>query len=239
MSNPARVDLEPAFVLHARPWRETSQMLEVFAQTYGRVGLIARGARRPKSAFRGILNPFQPVRLSWSGRGELCTLTDAELGGRFAAMPGDRVMGAFYINELLLKLLQRSDPHTDLFALYATFLSDMRQDLELEVLLRRFEMALLAELGYELNLHQDALSGENLVPKQLYEFRIEQGAVPIARITPDALCLTGEELLEISKGEFSTPESRASGKRLLRYVLNFHLGQKMLHTRRIASAMKR
>ena len=239
MSNPARVDLNPAYVLHARAYRETSQILEVFTADHGRVGLIARGARRPKSAFRGLLNPFQPLRLSWSGRGELATLRAADLGGIAPDLSGDRVMAGFYVNELLMKLLGRSDPHPELFAHYISLIAGIGRGELLEPLLRRFELQLLSELGYELNLDKDAATHQPLQPDQSYEFRVEEGAVPVSTGGPAGLVFSGATLLAIGRMEFADENYLRDAKRLLRSVLNHHLGDRGLQTRRVAAAMKR
>ena len=127
MNSLTRADLEPAYILHARAYRETSQLLEVFTSGFGRVGIIANGARRPKSTFRGYLNPFQPLRLSWSGRGELMRLSAIESIAPPATLDGDRVMAGFYANELLLKLLQRGDAHPELFVHYAALVDGLAQ----------------------------------------------------------------------------------------------------------------
>jgi DNA repair protein RecO (recombination protein O) len=239
VSNPARVDLNPAYVLHARAYRETSQILEVFTADYGRVGLIARGARRPKSSFRGLLNPFQPLRLSWSGRGELATLREADLGGVAANLTGDRLMAGFYVNELLMRLLGRSDPHPQLFAHYISLIAEIGHGESLEPLLRRFELQLLSELGYALNLEKDAINHMPLQPDQAYEFRVEDGPVPVSGNASDWAVFSGATLLAIGRMNFEDESHLRDAKRLLRSVLNHHLGDRGLQTRRVAAAMKR
>ncbi len=239
MSTPSRVDLEPSYVLHARAYRETSQILEIFTAGFGRIGLIARGARRPKSAFRGLLNPFQPLRLSWSGRGELLTLRDADLGGIAADLVGDQVMAGFYVNELLMKLLQRGDPHPELFVHYATLIAQVGQGEALELLLRRFELQLLSEIGYALDLERDAVNHVPLRPDQYYEFRVEDGAVPAIDGESDGSVFSGATLLAIGRMELDNENQLRDAKRLLRSVLNYHLGNRGLQTRRVAAAMKR
>lgn len=240
MSAYARVDLEPAYILHARPYRETSQVLEVFTASYGRKGLVARGVRRPKSPWRGIIGPFQPLRLSWSGKGDLGTLREAELGGKALALDGDAVMAGFYVNELLMKLLHRHDPHTDLFAHYASLISSLTTEPAIEPGLRMFELELLDHIGYALNLKTDAIRHEVLVADQWYEYRIERGAIPVDHTAPDGMYFTGAELLAIGSSLDDPDETLLrNAKRLLRNVLDFHLGGKTLHTRRIAMAMRR
>lgn len=232
-----RIDLEPAYVLHARSYRETSLLLEVFSLRHGRIGLIARGARRPKSALRGLLDPFQPLRLSWSGRGELQTLRDAELGGLAAQLHGDRVLAGFYLNELLLRFMQRHDPHPDLFALYAQTVGELCSG-EVEPLLRHFELGLLRESGYALNLEADAVTHAPLDAGAMYDFVPEQGAVA-AHSEDYGLRFTGAELLAIGHGQFADAAVRKAARRLLRAVINSHLGDRGLRTRRVAAAMKR
>ena len=239
MTAAARIDLEPAFVLHARGYRETSQLVEVFSQQHGRIGLIARGARRPKSAFRGILNPFQPLRLSWSGRGELLTLRDAETAGPAIALQGDAVLAGFYLNELMLRFLQRSDPHPDLFALYAGAVADLATATAAEPVLRVFEMELLAEAGYALNLETDAVDHAPLRPDVAYEFVPDRGAIPAAAASGDNPRFRGAELLAIAMQDYGDAAVRKSARRLFRHVINYHLGDRGLQTRRVAAAMKR
>ena len=235
------INLEPAYVLHARGYRETSLLLEVFTHLHGRVGLIARGARRPKSALRGILDPFQPLRMSWSGRGELQTLRDAELAGTATPLTGERVMSGFYLNELLLKFLQRHDPHPELFAHYAQTIADLAAadgTAAIEPVLRRFELGLLRESGYALNLTEDATTHEPLEPDAAYDFFPDQGAVPV-RGEDAGLRFSGAELLAIDAGDFSAPGVTRAARRLLRAVINTHLGDAGLRTRRVAAAMRR
>ncbi|MCP3999774.1 MAG: DNA repair protein RecO [Gammaproteobacteria bacterium] len=239
MSNSSRIDLNPAYVLHTRAYRETSQILDIFSADYGRVGLIARGARRPKSSLRGVLNPFQPLRLSWSGRGELATLREADLGGLAAVLTGDRLMAGFYVNELLLKLLGRNDPHPDLFAHYISLIAGIGSGEPLEPMLRRFELQLLSELGYAINLDNDALTHKPLVPDQYYEFHTEVGLVPAVEPQSDGLVFPGATLLAIGRMQFEDEDCLHAAKCLLRSVLNYHLGGKGLQTRRVAAAMKR
>ncbi len=237
MSNPRRVELEPAFVLHTRAYRETSQLLEVFTLGHGRVGLVARGARRPKSVYRGILNPFQPLRISWSGRGELLTLREADVTGPAIALSGDRVLSGFYANELILKFLERADPHPDLFAVYAQTLARLGEGFAVEALLRIFEIELLAESGYALNLMADAETGEAIDPAAEYEFFLDQGAVR-AREGVDTASFSGRHLLAIARQDFDEEAVRRTARRLLRGVINHHLGNRVLHTRQIAASMK-
>ena len=239
MNSFTQAELEPAYILHARAYRETSQLLEVFTAGFGRLGVVANGARRPKSSFRGYLNPFQPLRLSWSGRGELMRLRAVEATAPSAALAGDRVMAGFYANELVLRLLHRGDAHADLFAHYTALISELVHAEEIEHLLRCFEMQLLREIGYALDLQSDCVTHRPLEPDRLYQFQIERGLVPVDTGAADAFVYPGAQLQAMARMDFSSPQTRRSAKQLLRSVLNFHLGGRPLRTREVVTAMKR
>lgn len=230
-------DLEPAYVLHTMAWQETSQILEVLTRQHGRIGLVARGARRPKSRWRSVLQPFMPLRLSWSGRGSLHTLTAAEPAGFTTALSGLPVMGAFYLNELIISLTRRGDPHPELFAAYAAALAELRTGADPEPALRRFELALLGEVGYGLNLGEDAGNHTVLDPAASYEYRLEAGPVP-AEAGSGPLVFHGRHLLAISRGELEEQQVLQAAKRLLRVVLAHHLDGRILKTRQVLATMR-
>jgi len=238
MKNAARVELEPAFILHSRPYRETSQLVETFTQSHGRKGLVARGSKRPRGRFRAVLEPFQPLRLSWSGRGELGNLNGVEPGDSRGRLSGQSIMAGFYANELLLKLLHRDDPHPELFAHYGALLDSLAQTGQVEPLLRGFELELLQQLGYAVNLTKDSVTQEALLPEGLYEYVVDQGPVRVEHEEAPGLYLPGATLLAIDARDFQQPETLRYAKRLARYLLDHHLGGKTLQTRRVASAMK-
>jgi DNA repair protein RecO (recombination protein O) len=233
------IDLEPAFILHARPWQETSQILEVLSRDHGRVGLVARGSRRPKSRLRSVLQLFQPLRLSWVGRGSLHTLRGAEPVAYQSPLTGDALMAAWYLNELLLGLLTRGDPHASVFALYAAALTDLRQGTTPELALRRFELRLLVELGYGLTLSHEAGSDAGLDPATAYEYVLEHGPVPVGAGAPRGPVCRGDELLAMARDELAEPEVLAAARRLLRPILAHHLGGRTLRTREVYAAMRR
>src|SRR6266404_7748539 len=147
-----RRDDQPAFVLHAHPYRETSLIVEALTADYGRVAMVARGARRARSELRGVLQAFQPLSLSWLGAGELKTLVKAEWRGGLPLVTGSALLCGFYLNELLLKLLPREDPHPRLFDAYESALSRLANGADQAPVLRQFELELMAELGYALPL---------------------------------------------------------------------------------------
>src|SRR6478672_7918420 len=157
-----RHDDEPAFVLHTYPYRETSLIVEALTERAGRVAMVARGAKRPRSELRGVLQAFQPLALSWAGAGELKTLAKAEWRGGLPLPAGAALLCGFYLNELLLKLLPREDPHPALFAHYEDALRALTEHstgAAQAVVLRRFELKLLAEVGYALALTHEAVTG--------------------------------------------------------------------------------
>lgn len=237
------VDLEPAFLLHGRPYQETSQIIEILSAHHGRVGIVARGARRPTSRWRSVLQPFQPLRLSWSGRGSLHTLRAAETAAYAAAPSGMALMGAWYVNELILGLLRRGEPHPTLFGLYGATLQRLAEAGDPEPVLRRFELGLLADLGYGLNLEHEAGLDQPVVADACYEYVLEHG--PVRTLTragesPEHRALfRGEELLMVARGELKDAEVLLAAKRLLRPVLQHYLGGRSLRTREVLAAMRR
>lgn len=233
MSERRRVDAQPAFVLHSIPFRETSLIVEVFSRDFGRVALVARGARRPRSAIRGLLMAFQPLELGWAGRGEVLTLIKAEWQGGQPLLSGKALFCAYYLNELLLHLLPREDPHEALFAVYAETLRAFAAG-NLETALRNFERALLRELGYGLTLTHD-VDGRAIDPDAWYRYEVERG--PVRGDAGDAgdspWRVRGRTLLDIAAGSFADPESASQSKQLMRALIQHHLGGESLHTRRI------
>ncbi|MCC7258022.1 MAG: DNA repair protein RecO [Gammaproteobacteria bacterium] len=235
-----RVTLEPAFVLHGRAYRESSEILDLVTREHGRVSLVARGLRRGKTGLRALLQPFRPLMVSWSGRGEgLMTLRAAEPAGSPADLHGTALMSAFYANELVLRFLHRGDPHPPLFDAYATLIASLGAGSAVEPLLRAFEIRLLAETGYGLILDHDAASGTVLDPAGCYAYVVERGPVPAVAGMPPDVVYSGAQLLAIGAGRFTETACLADARRLLRAVLDHHLGGRPLRTRQVFAAMKR
>src|SRR5215203_3751267 len=171
----SRVDHQPGFVLHSYAWRETSLIVEMFTREYGRVAVVARGAKRPTSHFRGLLSSFNPIALSWSGRNEIKTLVRAEWLGGMQPLRGDALLAAFYANELLVRLLARGDPHLTTFGSYVELLQSLAQRQRYDSALRRFELDLLEDIGYELPLACCA-QGIEIDASAQYAFSGDHGA---------------------------------------------------------------
>lgn len=226
-----RVDGQPAFVLHTHPFRETSLIVEVFSRDYGRVALLARGARRPRSALRGLLLAFQPLELSWAGKGEVQTLMKAEWQGGLPMLSGKALFCGYYLNELLLDLLPREDAHVRLFAVYADTLQRFASGLQ-ESDIRCFERAFLQELGYGLSLEKD-VGDRPIDPAGYYVYEIERGPVLLAGPGDTALSVCGKTLIDLAAGDFSDPKSLLEAKRMMRALIAHYSGGKTLETRKI------
>jgi DNA repair protein RecO (recombination protein O) len=235
MSVTGKVLLEPAWILHHYPYRDTSLLLEVFSREHGRLGLVARGARAAKSRWRGLLQGFQPLLLSWSQRGELGTLAGAELRTGMAVPAGRHLMSAWYLNELLLRLLTRHDPHPVLFDVYEQALRDL--DTAEQPTLRIFEKHLLQELGYGLLLDHEAESGRPVTPDALYEYRLESGPVACETSRDNGLFLHGSSLLALHAEDLVDGDACREIKRLMRAVLSLYLGPRPLRTREVLRQM--
>lgn len=235
MSQRSKVDGQPAFVLHSYPFRETSLIVEVFTRDFGRMALLARGARRPRSAIRGLLMAFQPIEVSWAGKGEVLTLMKAEWQGGQPLLSGEALFCGYYLNELLMRLLPREDPHERLFDLYAWMLARLAADPSgnsREADLRSFEKAMLQELGYGLTLTHDS-TGHPIASGAHYTYQMEEGPVRVPREAEGAQVVSGKTLLDLAAEDFSDPRSRHEAKALMRSLLAYYLAGKELETRKI------
>lgn len=232
-----RVTQIPTFVLHTYPFRETSLIVEAFTARYGRIAWVARGARRAGSAMRGLSLPFQPMAAGWGGRGELRTLHKVEWIGGLPPLRATALLCGLYVNELLLRLLKREDPHEGLFEIYAQALVDLAGDGGLAATLRRFERELLREIGYGLLLDHDGQTGAPIDPARSYVYRIGIGPVP-AGDGADGLELRGQSLLDLAQDRFTDPLSMQENKALTRRVLGHYLGGQPLHTRDLLHSLQ-
>ncbi|MFT4046501.1 MAG: DNA repair protein RecO [Solimonas sp.] len=227
----ARVALEPAYLLNRRPYSDSSLLLEAMTREHGRVGLVARGARSTKSKLRGLLQPFQPLLLSWSASGELATLSGAESAGPPVLLAGERVFYGWYLNELLLRLLQRQDAHPRLFDAYAQAIRQLPGDAEpAQDALRLFEKTLLAEIGYGLLLPDD------LDATRRYHYDAHGGVCPAP--AGDLSAYSGASLIALREERLATPEARRDALRLLRAALAAQLGNKPLQTPQLLREMR-
>jgi DNA repair protein RecO (recombination protein O) len=224
-----RIDNERAYVLHAYPYRETSLIVEVMSRHYGRLALVARGARRAQSGLRARLLAFQPLALSWFGKGAMKTLHAVEWLGGSLRLEGHALMCGFYVNELLLKLLPVEDPHEALFESYEAALAELSSCGEPQPILRRFELGLLSELGYAQTLTH-LTDGSEVLGQRRYSYDFGQGVVPHA---VGEAGYSGKTLLDMAAGSFEDPRTLSESKQLMRVLINHYLADKPLLTRQL------
>ena len=227
-----RVQGEPAFLLHHRPYQDSSRILDIITPNHGRLALVARGSRSAKSRLAGILRPFLSLRLSWVARPGLSTLTGAEMNGAPISLRGDALMSGYYVSELLLKLSHPHDPQPKIFTAYLRTIENLAVSTDAALPLRHFEMELLRLLGYALNLEHDTETGEPLRSDTMYEYCVERGPIVIGdRKGP--MVFSGRELDAVRNEDFDLPEILNCAGRLLREVISFHLGGKELKSRKV------
>jgi DNA repair protein RecO (recombination protein O) len=233
----ARVDHQPAFVLHTYPWRETSLIVEALTRDHGRVALVARGAKRGTSQLRGLLTPFSALALGWSGRGEVKSLIRAEWTGGLVPLRGDALLAGFYLNELIVRLLARGDAHPALFGAYARALRALAGDeAPLDLALRGFEFELLREIGYLPALDVCA-DGEAIAAQARYRVDPQRGLVAAERDS-DGLSISGAAALAMAAGDLARPGVAAEARSMLRLIIRYHLDGRPLNTRRILQDLR-
>lgn len=234
-----RIHLQPAYLLHKRPFRDSSELLEVFSVEHGRLGVLARGLtrRRRGGSLGSLLQPFRPLLLSVSGKGELLTLTAAEAAGEMPPLHGEALLSGFYLNELLLRLLQRFEAQPDLFTAYGAAIADLSDAAlargargALEPALRRFEFRLLEALGYAVDLSSDATTGQPIRGDAQYRLEPQYGMQETGAVSGTvANTYRGDDLIAIFEGRFE--RSPVAAKRLVRALLEPHLGATPLRSR--------
>lgn len=227
-----RIELQPAFVLHTRLYRETSLLVDCLTQDEGRLTLIARGATRPKSPYRGLVQLFIPLVISYLGHGELKTLTQAEPQGPFCFLTGDRLACGLYMNELAVRLMIPQLPVPEFFSVYADTLNVLASDQPFFPALRLFEKQLLSTLGYDLCLHQD-FEQQPIDPDAYYLYDPENGPY---RVTPQnsmGQLFKGQTLISLAQGELSDPVACQESKKLLQSMIKKLLGGKPILARQL------
>jgi DNA repair protein RecO (recombination protein O) len=227
-----RVTGQPAFVLHSYPYKETSLIVELFTRDFGRVALIAKGAKRPHSQLRGVLQTFQPLTTGWTGKNELRTLTDADWVGGMLPLEKTALLCGFYLNELLVKLTARDDAHARLFDHYVSTLNQLAHNEPAPIVLRKFEMALLKETGVAADLTRCTVSRTKVLPDVHYVVDPDRGPRP-ERDEDMAPRVAGKTLLDMEREDYADPATQAQSKQLMRYLLSWHLGGAPLNTRQI------
>ncbi len=226
-----RVEADTAYVLHKRPYRETSLLLDVFTYNHGRVGLIAKGARRPKSGQSVLLQPLRRLSMSWSARSELGTLTAVEATGMPSGPTTAALLAGFYVNELIVRLLHRHDPHPELFSAYEAVLNKLDDEQQQQQALRYFEVDLLDAIGFGLVLDHDVIAGKPLAPDTLYQYVTERGPSAEEVLPGQHVSVHGQTLLDLAARSISSATGLREAKQLLRQETGSHLGDRPLASR--------
>ena len=237
MTERRKISNEPGYLLHQRAYSETSLLLEIFSRNYGRMTAVAKGVKRKKSRTLGILVPFQSLIVAWSGRGDVKTLTNAESLTLRRQIEGERLFCGYYVNELILRMLHRNDPHEVLFDAYELALEGLIRETDLERTLRIFEKRLLQELGYGLHLSNDALTGAAIESSARYRYVAELGPVIDNGEEGAGVMLHGESLQALRDEEQFSDLHRRELKRLTRVTLDRHLEGRPLHSRELFSRL--
>lgn len=232
MDRTARDHLQRCFVLHRRDYGNTSLIVELFCAAHGRLPVLAKGAKRGRLAPAAVLQPFRPLWMSWTGGGEVHTLIRSEPAGRALTLTGKALICGFYLNEILVRLLERGDPHEDLFAFYHAALTNLARDEDLETVLRQFELRLLDEIGYATALDREGEDGEAVVPGRRYACDAGSGPRRVAA-GEGGFGVSGETLLGLSSGGQLSREQAREARELMRRLLAPHLGGRPLKSREL------
>lgn len=229
---PTRVSSQPGFVLHSYPYKESSLIVDVFSRQYGRVALLAKGAKRPYSQLRGVLQTFQPLTLSWSGKSELQTVTAAEWVGGMLPLEKNALLCGLYLNEIMVKLMQRDDPQPLLFDEYVTTINQLAHDEPAPIVLRKFELNLLKTAGVVSDLSFCIIQRTQVLPDKLYIVDPETGTMPAEEsdLRPK---VHGKTLLDMQAEDYSDTNTQLQSKFLMRFLLAHHLHGVPINTRQI------
>ena len=232
MSEREEVLLEPAFVLHQRPYRNTSLIIDCLTAGFGRMALVAQGARRAESRQRSLLQPFRRLRLSWIRRGEMGRLTQAEADAPAVELGGEQLLAGFYLNELLIRLLPRDDHNDGILSCYSGCLDRLAGSESSASALRAFELDLLEALGYRVELERDFRTGDPIDPDRDYVLEHE-GGLTMAGTTTTMNLFSGRHLIALREGRLDDVDSLRAARQLLGGILDRHLGEQPLKTRRV------
>lgn len=227
-----KVAHQPGFVLHSYPYKETSLIIDLFSRDYGRLALVAKGAKRPHSRLRSVLQTFQPLNVAWTGRAEVRTMTNAEWVGGMLPLERSALLCGYYLNELLTKFLLRGEPSPTLFQHYVSTLNQLAHGESAAIVLRQFEIALLQQSGLLGDLSFCTVSGSQVREQLRYIVNPEEGVQP-AHISESGPVVEGKTLRDMSVGDYSDPTTQVQSKQLMRYLLQYHLHGQSLKTRQI------
>jgi len=232
-----KVDLTSAYILHQRPYRETSVLLDVFSQAHGRVSLLAKGVRNKKRSQQGNFQLYQPLLLSWIGRGELHTVNASEVMGPRYLLKENSALCGLYLNELLVKLLPVNEPEPAIFNAYQLALEGLQAGRTNEVVLRLFEKRLLTQLGYGISLDYEAISGDKIVEHQHYYYQPDVGLL-LWQQGLNRATISGRSVQHLNSESEFDEESLQEIKQLMRTVINHYLGGKPLQSRQLFAQLQ-
>ena len=226
------VDFQLGFILHQRPYRETSVLLDVYSQSYGRISILAKGVRNKKRSQAGLLQLYQPLLLSWFGRSDLQVLSAVETGGPAYLLQAESALCGLYINELMVKLLPLGEKEPEIFVAYQQALLGLQSAGNNEITLRLFEKQLLSHLGYGLVIEHEAETGDKIVAEQNYYYVADTGLhrwQPGMTFNP----ISGRSLQHLIDGQGFDQTSLKEIKHLMRMVIHFYLAGKPLRSREL------
>lgn len=231
-----------AYILHRRPFRDTSLLVDFFTLESGMISAVAKGAKRPKSKLRSAMQFFTPLLIDCYGRHELVGLKTAEVCGPSMLISGKHLLTLLYVNELLCRLLQKQEPHSIIYHAYEQLIMDFSHQAPIEPALRAFEMLVLQDLGYGLNLHIEAATGMEVIDHEHYHFILENGVQAISAIpsykAQNKLQLTGKLLRDIQQQNFTEPQVLSAAKQLFRQIFTDLLHHKSLNSRQLFAYSK-
>lgn len=234
----AKIELQPAYVLHAQPFQNTSLLVDFFSLDYGRVRAVAKGARRPTARNKALLQPFQPLLISLMGRNELKNLTAIEVSHGALSLQGTRLFSGLYMNELLVRLLLSHEAHPDLYRSYQQAIIGLSGNRDVMAILRRFELDLLEALGYGLNLEVDCRTGAPIAGEGRYLLVVDEGFERLEGASDSAAVFTGAEIDSLRVCEFSDKSHSRAAMRMTRLALQRLLGDKPLASRELFQPLR-
>ncbi len=232
MTDTSRLMLQHAYVLHSRSFKESSLIIDLFTRDFGRISVIAKGAKNRKRSVIGVLQPFTPILASWVGRGDLYTLTNVELNGTFKYLYGTNLLCGYYVNELVLRFLHKQDPYETLYTVYSDVIQSIKISENVEQTLRRFECTLFQELGYGLNFTVDPDTGTKVDALKKYYFELEHGPV-LEQLSKTSFQVSGDTLLSLENFSLHDKVTLFESKKLMRYIINYYLEGKPLKTHQL------
>lgn len=220
-----------AFVLHTRAYGESSLLIDLFVENIGKIAVLAKGARRKKSALKGILQPFTPLIVQYSGQGEVKTLRQVEAISLTLPLMSVSLYSAFYLNELLHRVLIAETDMPTLFQDYLLSLQELAQEISAENVLRKFELALLENLGYHVDFFHCCITGDSIIESMHYQYQSEKGF--ISSLLQNSTSFTGEQVLSFGYRQFNNENTLKAAKRFTRMALKPYVGSKPFKSREL------